>query len=83
VVATGLLLVPVIVGAARLYRGMHHPTDVLFGALGGGLWLTLVLLTLLPSRPDDDPSHSVVREPLGDGAVVEDARTTQVPRAVA
>jgi membrane-associated phospholipid phosphatase len=29
---------------------MHHPTDVVFGALGGGLWLALVLATLLP-RP--------------------------------
>lgn len=56
-VATVLLVVPVIVGAARLYRGMHHPTDVLFGAVGGGLWLALVLVTLLPrSRVDDEPA---------------------------
>jgi undecaprenyl-diphosphatase len=47
-VSTVLCLVPVVVGISRLYRGMHHPTDVVFGALGGGLWLTLVLSTLLP-----------------------------------
>ena len=46
--ATVLCVIPVIVGVSRLYRGMHHPTDVLFGAIGGGLWLVLVLWTLLP-----------------------------------
>ena len=53
VVATLLFLVPVVVGISRLYRGMHHPTDVVFGALGGGLWLALVLSTLLPRARHD------------------------------
>jgi undecaprenyl-diphosphatase len=58
VVASLLLVIPVIVGASRLYRGMHHPTDVLFGTVGGGLWLALVLVTLLPSAPPDDDPES-------------------------
>jgi hypothetical protein len=29
---------------------MHHPTDVVFGLLGGGAWLLVVLATMLP-RP--------------------------------
>jgi undecaprenyl-diphosphatase len=52
--AVGCCLVPVVVGYSRLYRGMHHPSDVLFGAIGGGLWLALVLTTLLPRAPADD-----------------------------
>lgn len=45
--ATIFCIVPVVVGISRLYRGMHHPTDVLFGAIGGGVWLALVVTTLL------------------------------------
>ena len=41
-------LVPVVVAVSRLYRGMHHVSDVVFGAIGGGLWLLIVLTTLLP-----------------------------------
>jgi len=50
-----LILVPVAVGLARLYRGAHYPTDVLGGALLGLVWLSLVVKTLLP-RPSD-PVH--------------------------
>jgi undecaprenyl-diphosphatase len=32
-----LLLIPAAVGAARLYRGMHHPSDVAAGVLLGAL----------------------------------------------
>ncbi|HEY4898497.1 MAG TPA: phosphatase PAP2 family protein [Candidatus Nanopelagicaceae bacterium] len=45
-----LFCLPIIVGLSRLYRGMHYPTDVLAGALGGGLWMSLVISTLLPSK---------------------------------
>ncbi|MGV8977781.1 MAG: phosphatase PAP2 family protein [Cellulomonas sp.] len=46
-----LVAIPIVVGASRLYRGMHFPSDVMFGAIGGALWLTVVLTTLLPGRP--------------------------------
>nr|WSW71260.1 diacylglycerol kinase family protein [Streptomyces sp. NBC_00995] len=37
-----LLLLPLLVAVARLYRGMHHPTDVLGGLLNGSLSLLIV-----------------------------------------
>lgn len=41
-----LVLVPVLVGLSRLYRGMHYPTDVAGGAAVGLTWLTCVVVTL-------------------------------------
>ena len=52
VAAVVLFCFPVIVGLCRLYRGMHYPSDVLVGALGGGLWLLVVITTLLPRREE-------------------------------
>ncbi|MFF3171021.1 diacylglycerol kinase family protein [Streptomyces sp. NPDC057900] len=37
-----LLLLPLLVALARLYRGMHHPTDVLGGLVNGSLSLVIV-----------------------------------------
>jgi membrane-associated phospholipid phosphatase len=54
VLAAGLLcVVPVIVATSRVYRGMHYATDVLAGALAGGLWMVIVVLTLLSPRATD------------------------------
>lgn len=41
VVPALLVLVPLLVGAARLYRGMHHPSD-LVGAYANGLLCTAI-----------------------------------------
>jgi membrane-associated phospholipid phosphatase len=50
VAAVVLFCLPVVGGLSRLYRGMHYPSDVLAGALTGGLWLLLVITTLLPRQ---------------------------------
>ncbi|MFF4535077.1 diacylglycerol kinase family protein [Streptomyces aureus] len=62
VVAALLLLLPLLVGLARLYRGMHHPTDVLGGLVNGGLSLLIVGRALLTDRaPTARPSRSGAR----------------------
>jgi undecaprenyl-diphosphatase len=40
--------VAVVVGLSRIYRGMHYPSDVVFGFLGGGTWLVVVVRSLMP-----------------------------------
>ena len=56
-VAVGLAIagfvIPVLVAASRVYRGMHYPTDVAAGAIAGGIWLTAVLIVLLRTPPAD------------------------------
>jgi undecaprenyl-diphosphatase len=42
-----LLLVPVAVAAARIYRGMHHPSDVTASFLNGALCLTIMYRAIL------------------------------------
>lgn len=58
--------VPVIVGTSRVYRGMHYVSDVAFGALGGGIWLIVTVLVVVPpatygrraGRPASTARHS-------------------------
>jgi membrane-associated phospholipid phosphatase len=48
VIAVLCCCVPPIVGISRAYRGMHYATDVLFGAIGGGVWLVIAVLVVVP-----------------------------------
>ncbi len=49
-----LALIPVAVGLSRLYRGMHHPSDVVGGLLLGGLCLVIAyrIVTAIAAAPD-------------------------------
>ncbi len=63
--------VPIVVGVSRIYRGMHHPTDVLFGYIGGALWLTIVIVTLLPLGSDREHHSRHRRASPTSGRVVD------------
>jgi undecaprenyl-diphosphatase len=61
-------VVPLVVAVSRVYRGMHAVSDVVFGAVGGGVWLLVVVAVLMPvgARPptavqDDSGSERPVR----------------------
>jgi len=49
-----LLLIPAAVGVSRLYRGMHHPSDVVFGVLNGVVAVLIVRSAVLSMRPRQD-----------------------------
>ncbi|MYR94470.1 MULTISPECIES: diacylglycerol kinase family protein [unclassified Streptomyces] len=60
-----LLLIPLLVGLARLYRGMHHPSDVVGGLLNGALSLLVVGRAVLAddawaARPPADAADIAV-----------------------
>jgi undecaprenyl-diphosphatase len=60
--------VVVLVAITRIYRGMHFPTDVLGSWLLGGIWITLVVATLLPRA-----------EPAGAGPSPEQSSQEEAP----
>ncbi|MFD9452183.1 diacylglycerol kinase family protein [Streptomyces sp. NPDC059985] len=53
VAAAVLVLVPPAVGASRMYRGMHHPSDVAGGLLNGVATLLVVGAVFLAGRTRD------------------------------
>ncbi|MFD6415918.1 diacylglycerol kinase family protein [Streptomyces sp. NPDC060194] len=66
IVAGLLLVIPVLVAVSRLYRGMHHPTDVVFGAANGILALLLVGRAVLTDTGNPARGRTPV-EPLTTG----------------
>ncbi|MGW1467292.1 diacylglycerol kinase family protein [Streptomyces sp. NPDC002308] len=71
------LLIPLLVGVARLYRGMHHPTDVVGGLLNGSLSLLIVGRAVLA----DDYAAAPVPAGATDVAVAAaESRTDQSDR---
>jgi undecaprenyl-diphosphatase len=57
-----LVAVPFLVAAARMYRGMHHPSDVVFGAANGIMCLTIAVRAFLPTRGRPRPFHWPLRQ---------------------
>jgi undecaprenyl-diphosphatase len=44
------IAMPVLVALSRMYRGEHHPTDVLGSLIFAGLWLTATTLLIKPNE---------------------------------
>jgi undecaprenyl-diphosphatase len=66
------VVMPVGVAVSRMYRGMHHPSDVAGALLLTVLWLTLLYVVV---RPNADVSAGNTADPgeLGDGDTHVDA----------
>ncbi len=58
-----LLLIPAAVGVTRLYRGMHHPSDVVFGVLNGVVAVLIARSAVLGMRPEQDQPEKDQLEP--------------------
>jgi undecaprenyl-diphosphatase len=65
VVAAIAVLMPVWVGLSRMYRGMHHPTDLLGSLILAACWLAAMLYLIRPNiatvaaartRPEREPA---------------------------
>ncbi|HEX5303666.1 MAG TPA: phosphatase PAP2 family protein [Streptosporangiaceae bacterium] len=56
------IVMPVMIALSRLYRGEHHPTDLLASLLFAGLWLTAATMLIKPSEAAHDRDG---RRPLG------------------
>jgi undecaprenyl-diphosphatase len=57
------VVMPVMVALSRMYRGEHHPTDILASLLFAALWLTAATLLI---KPDDDGRGRARRTMAGD-----------------
>jgi undecaprenyl-diphosphatase len=56
------IVMPVAVAVARMYRGEHHPTDILASVLFAALWLTATTMLIKPNAGGLDRGG---RRPLG------------------
>jgi undecaprenyl-diphosphatase len=56
------IVMPVAVALARMYRGEHHPTDILASVLFAALWLTATTMLVKPNAGGLDRGS---RRPLG------------------
>src|SRR5262249_22371947 len=69
---------PVLVAISRMYRGEHHPTDILGSLLFAALWLTAATVLI---RPNADASS--LSRPAARGGRRQPASATAVPGSAA
>jgi undecaprenyl-diphosphatase len=72
------IAMPVLVAISRMYRGEHHPTDILGSLLFSALWLTAATVLIRPNA--DARSRS---RPAARGGRRQSASATPVPGSAA
>jgi undecaprenyl-diphosphatase len=55
------IVMPVVIATVRMYRGEHHPTDILASVLFAALWLTATTMLI---KPNEDGLDRARRRPL-------------------
>jgi undecaprenyl-diphosphatase len=65
---------PVLVALSRMYRGEHHPTDILGSILFAALWLTATRRLIRPNADGRRPDHPVTTKRRGRTAPAPDHR---------
>ncbi|MGE5291920.1 MAG: phosphatase PAP2 family protein [Micromonosporaceae bacterium] len=56
------IAMPVLVAISRLYRGEHHPTDILGSLLFSALWLTAVSAAIKPNADGRAPARGGIAD---------------------
>jgi undecaprenyl-diphosphatase len=56
------IVMPVMIAVARMYRGEHHPTDILGSLLFAAFWLTATTMLIKPAK---DALDRAGRRPVG------------------
>jgi undecaprenyl-diphosphatase len=57
------IVMPVLVALSRMYRGEHHPTDILGSLLFSALWLTATTLLIKPNADGQTRSPATADRP--------------------
>jgi undecaprenyl-diphosphatase len=70
------IAMPALVALSRMYRGEHHPTDVLGSLLFAALWITVLTLLVKPGQHD---RNQAARPPAGGGSGASAAPTAPRP----
>jgi undecaprenyl-diphosphatase len=55
------IVMPVVIALARMYRGEHHPTDILGSLVFAALWLTAATMLIKPSKDGLDRAGRMPR----------------------
>jgi undecaprenyl-diphosphatase len=55
------IVMPVMIALARMYRGEHHPTDILGSLLFAALWLTAATMLTKPAKDGLDRAGRLLR----------------------